>query len=177
MKIKHVFITLFILACGTNLFSQSEELMKKAEKGREAYRNKQYVLSAQIYEEIIAEGSFKEAELYYNAACSWALAGNKPNAYRNLDSCVKYNWRDFGLTTTDPDLESLRKDAEWTVFINKFRQKLEHQKSEMRKQTPTYFWGMYLGILLVFCLYNLMMFFSVRDTAYLYYSLSIFFLM
>ncbi len=159
-----------------NLIGQSEEVMALAEKGRDCYQNKQYRLSALIYEKVIAEGSLKEGELYYNTACSWALAGDKPNAYRNLDSCVKYGWRDFGLTETDPDLENLRGDPQWTAFINKFREKLERDKAEKRKETPTYFWGMYLGILLVFFIYNLMMFFSTRDVAYLYYSLSIFFL-
>lgn len=177
MKTRHLLLLVLMFVLGTNvLFSQSDEVLALGEKGRACYENKQYRLSAIIYEQAIAMGNLKIGEVFYNTACSWALAGDKANAYRNLDSCVKYDWHDFGLTQTDPDLESLRADEEWTTFITKFKQKLELEKSEKIKQTPTYFWGMYLGILLVFFMYNLMMFFSVRDKAYLYYSLSIFFL-
>ncbi len=139
------------------------------------YQDKQYELSSRQYERVIASGIL-DGELFYNNACSYALAGNKDEAFRNLDSCVKYNWLDFGLTETDSDLESLHADPRWPFFINKFRDKLNNDKAEKAKETPTYFWGMYLGILLVFFMYNLMMFFSIRDVTYLYYSLSIFFL-
>jgi len=71
---------------------------------------------------------------------------------------------------------SLHADQEWTAFVTKFKQKLTDQKNKKLEQTPTYFWGMYLGILMVFFMYNFMMFFSIRDVTYLYYSLSIFFL-
>ncbi|MBK7668724.1 MAG: hypothetical protein IPJ32_16155 [Sphingobacteriaceae bacterium] len=124
--------------------------MALGEKGRECYNNKQYRLSAVIFEKAIAMENLKIGDLFYNTACSWALAGDKANAYRNLDSCLKYDWHDFGLTENDPDLVSLHADVEWTNFINKFRQKLDNEKNEKLKQTPTYFWGMYLGILLVF---------------------------
>jgi hypothetical protein len=167
-----------MLALGikADLFAQSEKVKALAEKGRECYEKKQFRLSAEIYEMVLAAGEFKIGEAYYNTACSWSLAGNKYNAWRNLDSAVKYGWHDYGLTQSDPDLESLHKDPEWALFITKFKNKLDNDTLEKQKQAPTYFWGMYLGILSVFFMYNLMMFFSVRDVTYLYYSLSIFFL-
>lgn len=176
MKAK-LFLTLLVFIFHLTSFSQNEEWEILADKGRECYQKKEYRLSAEIYEMVLASGKFKIGEAYYNTACSWALAGNKANAYRNLDSSLKYDWIDLSLTEKDPDLESLHSDAEWMIFINKFKQKLELDKVEKGKQTPTYYWGMYLGILLVFFLYNLMMYFSIKDKAYLYYSLSIFFLM
>jgi hypothetical protein len=177
MKTRHLLLLVLAFVFSTNgLFSQSMEVMALAEKGRECYLNKQYRLSAEIFELTMKRGNVKLGEVFYNTACSWALAGDKANAYRNLDSCLKYDWHDFGLTEQDHDLLSLHNDAEWMAFINKFKQKLDSEKGEKLKQMPTYFWGMYLGILLVFFMYNLMMFFSIRDVAYLYYSLSIFFL-
>lgn len=170
-------LTVLVFLIHLSSFSQNEKWEILADKGRECYQKKEYRLSAEIYEAVLASGKFKIGEAYYNTACSWALTGNKANAYRNLDSCLKYGWVDLSLTEKDPDLGSLHADTEWIAFINKFKQKLELDKAEKVKRTPTYYWGMYLGILLVFFLYNLMMFFSVKDKAYLYYSLSIFFLM
>ncbi len=176
MKLKNLFLILCLFALRFNVSAQSLEIMILAEKGRECYLNKQYRLSAEIFELTMIKGNVKLGEVYYNTACSWALAGFKQNAYRNLDSCLKYDWHDFTLTENDPDLISLHADAEWTAFITKFKQKLTDDKNKKLEQTPTYFWGMYLGILMVFFMYNLMMFFSIRDVTYLYYSLSIFFL-
>ncbi|MBP7810213.1 MAG: 7TM-DISM domain-containing protein [Bacteroidia bacterium] len=173
---KLLFIILLVFAGKINLSAQSLDVMILAEKGRECYLNKQYRLSAEIFELTMIKGNVKLGEVYYNTACSWALAGFKQNAYRNLDSCIKYNWTDTALTEKDPDLVSLHADAEWTAFITKFKQKLTDDRNKKLEQTPTYFWGIYLGILIVFFLYNLMMFFSIRDVTYLYYSLSIFFL-
>ena len=176
MKTKLLFLIILAFFVKVNVYGQSEKMKALAAIGQDCYNNKQYRLAAEIAEMVFSTGEFKYGDAYYNTACSWALAGNKQNAYRNLDSCLKYGWRDFGLTQTDPDLESLHSDPEWIQFTEKFRQKLDNDKAEKMKETPTYYWGMYLGILVVFFMYNLMMFFSIRDVTYLYYSLSIFFL-
>ena len=176
MNIHRLFIILFLLALKASSFAQSKEAIVLAEKGKAYYDKKQYQLAAETYEKALATNEFKIGEAYYNTACSWALAGDKEDAFRNLDSSLKYDWSNVKLTETDPDLESLRTDERWNVFINKFRKKTEDKRVEKLKELPTYYWGMYLGILLIFFMYNLMMFFSIRDVAYLYYSLSIFFL-
>ena len=176
MEINRLFIILLLVALKANSFAQSKEAIALAEKGEAYYKNKEYQLAAETYEKALATNEFKFGQAYYNTACSWALAGDKENAFRNLDSSLKYDWNDVKLTETDPDLESLRTDERWNVLINKFRKKIEDRRAEKLKELPTYYWGMYLGILLIFFMYNLMMFFSIRDVTYLYYSLSIFFL-
>jgi len=95
MKTRHLLLLVLTFVLSTNvLFSQSEKVKALAEKGEECYANKQYRLAAEIYEKVLAAGEFKLGEAYYNTACSWALAGFKQNAYRNLDSAVKDNLTD-----------------------------------------------------------------------------------
>jgi hypothetical protein len=167
---------LFLLILFCSLFSAAQNNMVDSviPYGAELYANKQYQLSARYYERAIASG-INEGELYYNTACDHALAGDQENAFRNLDSCLKYGWDKLNLTETDPDLEKLHSFSEWNAFIKKFKENIANKRAEKLKHLPVYFWGMYLGFLFVFFIYNIMMFFSVRDKTYLYYGLSIFF--
>lgn len=174
MKLR--FLLLLFLSFTISIYGQNLELRALAEIGKDHYDNKQYLLSANIGEVILQNKEFKVGELYYNTACSWALAGYKENAFRNLDSALKYGWDDLALTETDQDLVSLHGESRWINFVSGLHKTKVDKQRVKEEQAPTYFWGMYLGILFVFFIYNLMMYFSVRDTSYLYYSLSIFFL-
>src|SRR5215203_2100487 len=56
-------------------------------KASEAYRKKEYERSAQLYAEAISLGA-REANDFYNAACSAALAGRKDKAFGFLARAV-----------------------------------------------------------------------------------------
>jgi hypothetical protein len=57
------------------------------------------------------------AGAYYNAACSWARAGETDNAFRNLSRATKAGWDDLTQLKTDPDLASLRPDKRWPRLL------------------------------------------------------------
>jgi hypothetical protein len=52
-------------------------------KASEAYRKKEYGRSAQLYAEAVRLGA-REVNDFYNAACSFALAGRKDEAFGYL---------------------------------------------------------------------------------------------
>jgi SagB-type dehydrogenase family enzyme len=116
-----VIITLFFSQI---LFSQTAaELSKQA---GQLYQKKQYKEAAAIYEQIIGMGN-SNAAIYYNAACCYALAGDKEGAFKVLAKCdakmLSYYAEEI---KADPDLEILHSDkrwndlnAEWTAIQKK----------------------------------------------------------
>jgi Predicted Zn-dependent protease (DUF2268) len=81
-----------------------------------AYRNKQYVKSAELFEQAVAKGA-SEPGVFYDAACSFALAGNKDKAFEYLNRSVSAGWRRPDHLKADPDLNSLHEDARWAKVI------------------------------------------------------------
>ena len=53
----------------------------------------------------------------YNAACCYALAGNKDAAFAVLDKVVKNGWTNTSWMKKDPDLASLHDDARWNAIV------------------------------------------------------------
>ncbi|AYA38930.1 hypothetical protein D3Y59_12810 [Hymenobacter oligotrophus] len=56
---------------------------------------------------------------YYNAACSWALAGNKDKAFRYLDQATAAGWDNVPHLKQDADLGALRTDKRWQPMVAK----------------------------------------------------------
>jgi hypothetical protein len=59
------------------------------------------------------------AASYYNAACSWARAGEADNAFRDLDRAVNAGWDNLTQLKTDTDLTSLHTDKRWSRLLKK----------------------------------------------------------
>jgi len=76
------------------------------------YLNKQYPAAAEKYEAAFELGPAGSVD-YYNAGCSWALAGKKDAAFRNLNEAITRGWRELDQLEQDEDLVSLRKDKRW----------------------------------------------------------------
>jgi hypothetical protein len=56
---------------------------------------------------------------YYNAACSWARAGETDNAFRDLDRAAAAGWENLTQLKTDTDLTSLHADKRWPKLLKK----------------------------------------------------------
>ena len=140
------------------------------------YEKKEFLTSAQLYEKAFSLDSNSYSDDHYNAACSWALAGNDSNAIVNLNRAIDKGFSDMERMKNDPDLKKLLQEPLLSNLIKKKNAIKEEERQYTIKSTPTYYWGMYLGILFVFFFYNLFLFFSLKDVTFLYYSVSIFFL-
>lgn len=56
---------------------------------------------------------------YYNAACSWARAGEPNNAFRDLNRATAAGWDNLSQLKTDTDLASLHADKRWPQLLKK----------------------------------------------------------
>jgi len=71
----------------------------------------------------------------YNAACSWALAGEADSAFFQLERIAnKSTFSDLDHLTSDPDLNSLHSDDRWATLLEKV--KFNKEKAEENLDKP-----------------------------------------
>lgn len=93
----------------------TESLLQEANN---AYQKKAYAESASLYRQAIAHGS-ENAGDYYNAACAFALSGDKETAFTFLSGAIRKGWNDAAHLQHDTDLASLHADQRWTGLVAK----------------------------------------------------------
>lgn len=84
----------------------------------DSYRDKQYARSAASYSALTSLGKATAIDLY-NAACSFALAGEPDSAFTYLDRSLTQGFDSFGLIPSDSDLQSLHSDHRWTDLASR----------------------------------------------------------
>lgn len=104
---------LLLLLTGTCFAQNYEELTQKA---LNAYNSKDYVNSANLYSQAIKKGGL-DVDNYYNAACSYALAGDKENAFKFLSKAIKYGYANTAHLQKDTDLDLLHSDQRWPQMV------------------------------------------------------------
>jgi hypothetical protein len=85
-----------------------------------AYNKKDYAKCGRLFAEA-ATNLKPPAVSYnanYNAACCFALAGDKDSAIRYLDMAVATGWDDAEALQKDSDLVSLHADSRWSVLLS-----------------------------------------------------------
>lgn len=85
----------------------------------ELYQEKEYLSSGQKYAEaFVALGNKGDINDRYNAACSWALAGQPDSAFVQLFKIAESGYyTNLGHITTDTDLNTLHDDERWPRVI------------------------------------------------------------
>jgi predicted esterase len=63
----------------------------------------------------------RAGNVMYNFACMQAQNGDRPGALTSLESAVEKGFRDASLLETDPDLETLRADANFQKLLQKVK--------------------------------------------------------
>lgn len=171
---KIIYILFFLFCFGTaNALTYNECIDQAWEK----YKQKQYEASAKLYELAFAlDTSRKYTDDFYNATCSWALAGNDSLAFINLFKAIAIGFSDIDRLQKETDIKSLHTSSKWPLIFEKIKEYKIQKQLTIKKGEPTFYWGVYLGILLVFFFYNLILGISLRDITFFYYSCSIFFL-
>lgn len=115
---KYVILAVNLLAINFAVFAQSVAEISSA--AGQYYENGAYQEAAQSFE-AAAELSWLPAErksLYYNAACSHALAGNKEKAIQNLRLAVDHGFSNKEHLVQDPDLKILWEDSGWKPLVD-----------------------------------------------------------
>jgi hypothetical protein len=136
-------LTLPLLIFSFCLFGQAssngfELLIKQADS---LYNIRLFARAAETYEAAIHRFPAKaNANTYYNAGCSWSLAGKKDLAFRNLfKSARNYGYSAYSHIKEDTDLANLYKDKQWKKFTRlvennykkKYNIKLQHQLDKL----------------------------------------------
>ncbi len=126
---KYFLTTLIFLLFTQFAFTQSfQEQIAKAEA---AYDAKNYLESAKAYEMALERKDEKgTAGDYYNAACSWALAGDKEKGLYFLKISADRGWRNFDWMHQDKDLESLQTAPQWTAIADKVQANLDEYEKD-----------------------------------------------
>lgn len=117
-----ILLACWILCCGVLFgfaqpFSQYDQLINTADS---LYKAKQFKASAIKYNIAFATKPHNVKYHHpYNAACSWALAGNADSAFYYLDmSAKKYGYSNPNHIKADSDLRALYADARWVAVID-----------------------------------------------------------
>ena len=87
-----------------------------------AYQHQQYRESGQRYEQAFKlPAAQPTAGDLYNAACSWALAGEASRAFQNLDRATQAGWDDVAHLKADADLAALHPDKRWHPLLRQLQ--------------------------------------------------------
>ncbi len=119
MKIRFIFIVI----CGFAVFHAGAQVSagysENVKKGWDLYNQKEYFNSAKAYSLAFAlNGGKGSQDDRYNAACSWALAGNPDSAFHYLfGAAEKNNYDNYAHITTDTDLDSIHEDPRWEKVL------------------------------------------------------------
>lgn len=101
--------------------AQAQTAREWAARATEHYHAGRFPESADAYGHAIEAGG-KSRALFYNAACSAALAGRIDSAFELLEDAVEHGWRDVGHLLADDDLEVLHRDSRWNDLVTHVEQ-------------------------------------------------------
>lgn len=117
------------ILCASMAFAASAQSISEATA---KYDAKAYKASGETYEKAFAQGKGNASD-HYNAACSWALAGNKAKAFDNLNKAVALGWDNVGHLKQDTDLTSLHTDKRWNQLVGELEEKVAAQEARYDK--------------------------------------------
>ena len=126
------FLTLALLVCCPSLYSQDFDTIIK--DAGSMYREAKYRESAEAYEKAFKIKDPDSSHLY-NAACSWALSGERDAALKNLKKAIEKGWLDLDWMKADGDLRSLHNDERWSEVLSLLQKKLKEIQEEINAES------------------------------------------
>lgn len=122
-------ILFFILVINTAFAQEYQTYLTQADS---AYEKGSYAESAHLFTVAISKGA-SHPNSFYNAACSFALSGNKDSAFVFLEKAIAKGWRDVNLMQKDKDLNSLHSDPLWIEVVTKCQTALDFYEATLDK--------------------------------------------
>ncbi len=130
---KYLLLTSLLFLCLLNFAQSFDELITNA---NHQYQSEDYLASGNSYEQAftIEEGSSSQ---YYNAACSFALAGQDKKALDYLTKAVNAGWTNVSHLKSDSDLTNLHAEPEWSEIIKIAQANLDEYEKDFNKPLKT----------------------------------------
>lgn len=137
MKIRILTIVIGLLIFNISFGQNQEKYPEFVKEAWKLYESKEYKKSADKYKEAFDQ---LEGKAYpndrYNAACSYALAGDIENSFYHLFRLAenpKTKYKNYGHITTDTDLDILHKDRRWEKLIAIVKSNKEEAEKNLDK--------------------------------------------
>lgn len=107
-------VIIFTLSSNSAISQTYDEYVIQA---TELYHAKKYQESSKFWNKAfkIRDGFSSD---YYNSACTYALAGNKNEAFNHLEKTIKNGYEDIDWMKKDSDFASLKGSKKWSNFID-----------------------------------------------------------
>lgn len=137
------FVFLFLLA---SVQSFSQNMSKKADS---LYDAKDYLPAAELYVKSASLQEFRNgmASAYYNAACCYALKGDKANAFAYLEMAIENGYENKDHLLKDSDLDGLHAEDKWKQITENLRPAAKWTDDPYKAQLITtdidHFWEAY----------------------------------
>lgn len=122
---------------------------------------------------VIIDSEIKNQPLHENAAAhvlaasALSLGHNQAGACLHLYKAFACGYKDYAQIQNSPRLQSLRQSPYWPFLQENFKSRF--------KNSASFYWGIYAGILFIIFLYNLMLFLSTKDLSFVLSALLILF--
>lgn len=123
-----------LLLCGIATAAAGQTYVDWLTKADQYYKEKAYAKAGAAYDSTILIHPEIHNVVYYNGACSWALAGESDKAIGLLDKAIEHGWIDLNWTLKDSDFNSLHDLPQWETTIAKLRKKLEAYEASLDKE-------------------------------------------
>lgn len=135
MKIKLFFLALYLLLFSSAFAQTSEQYKVLIKEAWKLYETKSYAASGQKYLDAFAANGNKGLNGdRYNAACSWALAGNADAAFDQLFKISREgNYSNYSHLTVDTDLNLLHNDPRWKELTTLVKTNKEKSEASLDK--------------------------------------------
>lgn len=129
------FLLTVILLSSASLIGQ-EDYSGLVEKAWSQYQSDEYLESGKTYEQAFkANGNKGLVTDRYNAACSWALAGESDKAFDQLFKIAgKGNYTNLPHMLSDSDLNSLHEDKRWDKLVSMVKENKEKKEANYNKE-------------------------------------------
>lgn len=96
----------------------AQEAKKLSAQANEAYNQKDYAKSAELYAAAIERGD-DDPDTFYNAACAFALSGQNDKAFQCLEKAIDQGWSNVEHLQKDSDFNGLHNDGRWQPLAEK----------------------------------------------------------
>jgi hypothetical protein len=107
-------------------------LAQSAADANAKYVAKDYKASGQLYDQVLKAGNGSTTD-HYNAACSWALAGDKNKAFVHLGKAIDKGYLNINHLKQDSDLNSLHSDKRWAKLVQQLQANVDKAEANYNK--------------------------------------------